>query len=177
MVEGVHRQYPPHLILLVALSLGCSSEPKEAARASAPQGPLAPLMTQHPSATCGKSDRLYDGVFWHPPYQTCLYTAGDTAESAEIDSDSVVVELTNTWTAAPANQAAMFAQAEGELTGRFGPPRRCSPSALEWRQGDTLHILLQIAPVSQVGTEFDEGLYRMTRVARLGPLDAAKWGC
>jgi hypothetical protein len=164
-------------ILLLSLSLGCSAERKAAVQASAPHGPLAPLMTRHASATCGKSDRLYDGVFFHPPYQTCTTGDDDPAESAEIESDSVVVELYNTWTAAPSGRAALFAQAEGDLTGRFGAPRRCSPSALEWRQGDSLHVILQIAPVSQVGTEFDEGLYRMTRLARLGPLDAAQWGC
>ncbi|MDB4915846.1 MAG: hypothetical protein JWM95_3490, partial [Gemmatimonadetes bacterium] len=74
-------------------------------------------------------------------------------------------------------QAGAFSQAQGELTGQFGSPTQCSPTKVEWRQGDSLDVVLWIEPVSQVGTEFDEGPYRMTRVARLGPLDAAVGGC
>jgi hypothetical protein len=134
-------------------------------------------MTQHAAATCGKSGRMYDGVFWHPPYQTCTSALGDSTESAEIDSDSVVVELSSTWTLTPAAQAGAFSQAQSELTSQFGSPTQCSPTKVEWRQGDSLDVVLWIAPASQVGTEFDEGPYRMTRIARLGPLDAAVGGC
>ena len=160
----------------LALVAGCSREPAPAAP-TAPHGPLAALMTRHESSTCTRSDRTYESVFFHPPYQTCATGADDPIESAEIDSDSTVVELYNTWTAPPSGQSAMFSQAEGELTGRFGAPRRCNATTLEWRRGDSLSVLLHIAPVSQVGTEFDEGLYRMTRLARLGPLDESTWGC
>ena len=134
-------------------------------------------MTQHASATCGMSARTYATTFWRPPYQTCSSTLADSAESAEIDADSVVVELTNTWTVAPTDQAGLFSQAEGELTSQFGSPQRCSSSKAEWRRGDSLDMVLQIAPVSQTGTEFDAGPYRMTRIARLGPLDPAVGGC
>lgn len=165
------------LLAAVAFVTACSGGSKAPAAATAPHGPLAALMTRHATATCGKSDRMYDSVFFHPPYQTCTTGDNDPAENAEIDSDSVVVELFNTWTAPPSGQAALFSQGESDLTSRFGTPRRCNANTLEWRQGDSLHVLLQIAPVSQVGTEFDEGPYRMTRLARLGPLDAARWGC
>jgi hypothetical protein len=163
--------------IVVGLLLACSHERKAAVQATAPHGPLAALMTQHAAATCGKSDRTYATTFWHPPYQSCNSTLADSAENAEIDADSVVVELYNTWTVTPAAQAAAFSQAEGELMSRFGTPQRCSPTKSEWRQGDTLDMVLQIAPVSQVGTEFDAGPYRLTRIARLGPLDAAVGGC
>ena len=163
-------------IIAAGLLLACSGEHK-VARVSAPHGPLAALMTQHSAATCGVSTRTYDAIFWHPPYQTCSSTIADATESAEIDADSVVVELYNTWTVTPDAQANLFSQAEGELTSRFGSPTRCSPTKVEWRQGDSLHMVLEIAPVSEVGTEFDKGPYRMTRMARLGPLDPATWGC
>jgi len=163
-------------IIAVGLLLACSAE-RKAASVSAPHGPLAALMTQHASATCGVSARTYETKFWQPPYQTCTSTIADSSESAEIDADSVVVELYNTWTVAPAAQAGLFSQEEGELTSKFGSPRRCSATKVEWRQGDTVHMVLQIAPVSEVGTEFNEGPYRMTRIARLGPLDPATWGC
>ena len=162
--------------IALGLLLACSGE-RKASVAPVVHGPLAALMTQHSSATCGKSDRTYETTFWRPPYQTCVSTSADATESAEIDSDSVVVELTNTWTATPADQASVFSQAEGELTARFGMPQRCSATKVEWRQGDTLDMVLQIAPVSQVGTEFDAGPYRMTRLARLGPLDPSVGGC
>lgn len=157
------------------LLLACSAERKPLAPVV--HGPLASLMTQHSTATCGASDRTYATIFWRPPYQSCRSAIADSTESAEIDSDSVVVELHSTWTVTPAVQASVFSQAEGELTSRFGTARRCSPTKVEWRQGDSLHVVLQIAPVSQVGTEFDEGPYRMTRMARLGPLDPEIWGC
>ena len=164
-------------ILSAAALAACSGKHDKPARAASPHGPLAALMTQHASASCGMSARTYATKFWNPPYQTCSSTIADSSESAEIDADSVVVELSNTWTVAPAAQAGLFSQAEGELTSRFGSPRQCSPSKVEWRLGDTLDLVLQIGPVSQTGTEFDEGPYRMTRMARLGPLDAAVGGC
>lgn len=160
----------------LCLLLACSGERKPSV-APVVHGPLAALMTQHASATCGKSDRTYATIFWHPPYQTCTATSEDWTESAEIDSDSVVVELTNTWKATPADHASVFSQAEGDLTSRFGTPLRCSATKVEWRQGDSLDVVLEIAPVSQVGTELDEGPYRMTRVARLGALDSSLGGC
>ncbi|MEO5815798.1 MAG: hypothetical protein ABIT20_11010 [Gemmatimonadaceae bacterium] len=163
-------------IIAAGVLLGCSGEHKVTA-ASAPHGPLAELMTQHATAACGKSARTYETIFFHPPYQTCTTAVGDSTESAEIDADSMVVELYNTWTVTPAAQASVFSQAEGELTTRFGSPHRCSESKVEWRQGDSLHMVLQIAPVSQVGTELDAGPYRLTRMARLGPLDPSIWGC
>lgn len=134
-------------------------------------------MTQHDAATCGLSGRTYATTFYHPPYQTCSSSTADATESAELDADSVVVELLNTWTTTPAAHASLLSQAEGDLTSRFGAPQRCSETKLQWRQGDSLHVVLQIAPVSEVGTEADEGPYRMTRIARLGPLDPALWGC
>ncbi|MBC7674235.1 MAG: hypothetical protein H7247_17590 [Polaromonas sp.] len=160
-------------IILVA----CSGKRAKAPPTASPHGPLAVLMTQHSAATCGMSARTYAATYWRAPYQTCSSTIADSSESAEIDADSVVVELYNTWTVAPAAQAGLFSQAEGELTSQFGSPRQCSPSKVEWRQGDSLHMVLQIAPVSQTGTEFDAGPYRMTRMARLGPLDPGVWGC
>ena len=163
-------------IIAFGLLLACSGE-RKASVAPAVQGPLAALMTQHASAKCGKSDRTYATPFWRPPYQTCSSANADSTESAEIDSDSVVVELTSTWKFTPAAQTGAFSQAEGELTARFGSPQRCSATKVEWRQADTLDMVLQIAPVSQVGTEFDAGPYRMTRVARLGPLDPSVGGC
>lgn len=163
------------LCLLIAL-VACAGKEKPTTAAKV-NGALVPLMTQHASATCGRSDRTYATPFFHPPYQTCTAETEESTESAEIDSDSVVVELTNTWKATPADQAAVFSRAEGELTSRFGSPQRCSDTKVEWRQGDTVDIVLQIAPVSQVGTEFGEGPYRMTRVARLGPLDPSIGGC
>jgi hypothetical protein len=134
-------------------------------------------MTQHASATCAASDRTYPAIFHQPPYQTCRAGSADSTESAEVDADSLVVELYSTWTVAPAAKESAFSQAEGELTSRFGSPRQCSATKVAWSQGDSLEIGLQIAPASQVGTEFDEGHYRMTRMARLGPLDPATWGC
>jgi hypothetical protein len=163
-------------IIAFGLLLACSGE-KKASVAPVPHGPLAALMTQHASASCGRSDRTYATKFWSPPYQTCTSASDESTESAEIDSDSVVVELTNTWKATPAEQAALFSQAEGDLSGRFGSPQRCSPTKSEWRQGDSLDVVLEIAPVSQVGTEFGEGPYRMTRVARLGAIDPSIGGC
>jgi hypothetical protein len=164
-------------VIAVGLLCACSGERNPSARTAVVHGPLAAIMTQHATATCGKSDRTYPTTFWHPPYQTCSSTTADSAESAEIDADSVVVELYNTWTLTPAAQASAFSQQQSELASRFGSPRQCSATKVEWRQGDSLHMVLQIAPASQVGTEFDEGPYRMTRMARLGPLDAAAWGC
>ena len=165
-------------ILTVGIILAaCSGKRAKAPHTAGPHGPLATLMTQHSGATCGMSARTYASTFWRPPYQTCSSTIADSSESAEIDADSVVVELSNTWTVALAAQANLFAQAEGELASQFGSPKQCSPSKVEWRQGDSLHIVLQIAPVSQTGTEFDAGPYRMTRMARLGPLDPGVWGC
>lgn len=161
----------------LGLLLACSAERKASVLAPVPHGPLAALMTQHGTANCSRSDRTYATPFWRPPYQSCGSTSADSTESAEIDADSVVVELHSTWTVTPAAKAAVFSQAEGELTSRFGSPRRCSPTKVEWRQGDSLDMVLQIAPVSQVGTELDEGPYRMTRIARLGPLDPVLWGC
>ena len=167
------------LLTIVAFSLllACSGKRAKAPPTAAPHGPLAVLMTQHNAATCGMSARTYAATFWRAPDQTCSFPLADSSESAEIDADSVVVELYNTWTVAPAAQAGLFSQAEGELTSQFGSPRQCSPSKVEWRQGDSLHMVLQIAPVSQTGTEFDAGPYRMTRMARLGPLDPGVWGC
>lgn len=164
-------------IVSVGILVACSGKPDKPAHAMSPHGPLAALMTQHASASCGMSARTYATKFWSPPYQTCASTIADSSESAEIDADSVVVELVNTWTVAPTAQASLFSQAEGDLASQFGSPRQCSPTKVEWRQGDSLHMVLQIAPVSQTGTEFDAGPYRMTRIARLGPLDAAIWGC
>ena len=164
-------------ILSIGLLGACSGKHPKAASAGGPHGPLATLMTQHASASCGMSARTYATTFWRPPYQTCSSTIADSSESAEIDADSVVVELYNTWTVAPTAQAGLFSQAEGGLTSQFGSPKQCSPTKVEWRQGDTLDMVLQVAPVSQTGTEFDAGPYRITRIARLGPLDAATWGC
>ena len=164
-------------LVSVGILVACSSKRDKPAHAPVPHGPLAALMTQHSSASCGMSARTYATKFWSPPYQTCSSTIADSSESAEIDADSVVVELVNTWTVAPTAQASLFSQAEGELASQFGSPKQCSPSKVEWRQGDSLDMVLQIAPVSQTGTEFDAGPYRMTRIARLGPLDAAVWGC
>ena len=164
-------------IIAISLLLACSGKHTKPAGALAPHGPLAALMTQHASATCGMSARSYATTFWRAPYQTCSSTLADSAESAEIDADSVVVELTNTWTVGPTAQAGLFSQAEGELTSQFGSPQRCNTSKSEWRRGDTLDLVLQIAPVSQTGTEFDAGPFRMTRIGRLGPLDAAVGGC
>ncbi len=166
----------PITTFTLGMLMACSGEPKTSAAATI-HGPLAPLMTQHGSATCGKSARTYDAPFWRPPYQTCNAVNGDSTENAEIDSDSVVVELSSTWKVAPADKGTAFSQAEGELMTRFGSPQRCSPTSVAWHQGDTLNIVLQIAPVSQVGTEFDEGPYRLTRVARLGALDPSVGGC
>lgn len=163
--------------IALGLLLACSAERKASVLIPVPHGPLAAIMTHHGTATCGRSDRTYATTFWRPPYQSCLSEIGDSTESAEIDSDSVVVELYSTWTVTPAAATGVFTQAEGELTSRFGSPHRCSPTKVEWRQGDSLDMVLQIAPVSQVGTEFDEGPYRMTRMARLGPLDPVLWGC
>ena len=163
--------------IAVGLLLACSGKKTKSAHAPSPNGPLAALMTQHAVATCGMSARSYATTFWRAPYQTCSSTIADSSESAELDADSVVVELTNTWTVGPTAQAGLFSQAEGELTSQFGSPQRCSPSKSEWRRGDSLDLVLQIAPVSQTGTEFDAGPYRMTRIARLGPLDAAVGGC
>ncbi|MDB4892684.1 MAG: hypothetical protein JWL61_4539 [Gemmatimonadetes bacterium] len=163
-------------IIAFCAIVACSGE-RKASVAAKVNGPLVALMTQHASATCGRSDRTYATIFFHPPYQTCTTANDDSTESAEIDSDSVVVELTNTWKAAPADQATVFSQAEGDLTSRFGMPQRCSATKVEWRQGDSLDVVLQIAPVSQVGTEFNEGPYRMTRVARLGAIDPSIGGC
>ncbi len=163
-------------ILPGVVILGCSRHDKPA-RAAVVHGPLAALMTQHASASCAMSARTYASTFWRAPYQTCSSTSADSTESAEIDADSVVVELYNTWTVAPTAQAGLFSQAEGELTSQFGSPKQCSASKVEWRQGDSLDMVLQIAPVSQTGTEFDAGPYRLTRIARLGPLDAATGGC
>ena len=139
-------------IIVAGLLLACSGKKTEPARAQTPHGPLASLMTQHTSASCGMSARTYATTFWRAPYQTCSSTLADSAESAEIDADSVVVELTNTWTVAPTAQAGLFSQAEGELTSQFGSPQRCSASKAEWRRGDSLDMVLQIAPVSQAGT-------------------------
>ncbi|MEO8333983.1 MAG: hypothetical protein ABI664_03360 [bacterium] len=163
-------------IIAVGLLLACSREHK-AAVAPVVHGPLAALMTQHGTAACGVSGRTYESTFFRPPYQTCSSASADATETAEIDSDSVVVELNNTWTVTPAAQSSVFSQAEGELTARFGSPQRCSETKVQWREGDSLHMVLQIAPVSDVGTEFDAGPYRLTRMARLGPLDPATWGC
>lgn len=164
-------------ILAAGILAACSGKRAKVPHSAAPHGPLAALMTQHSAATCSMSARTYSATFWRPPYQTCSSTIADSSESAEIDADSVVVELTNTWTVAPAAQAGLFSQAEGELASQFGSPKQCSSSKVEWRQGDSLHIVLQMAPVSQTGTEFDAGPYRMTRMARLGPLDPGVWGC
>ena len=163
-------------IIVLALVVACS-ERKAPERVQVAHGPLAGIMTQHSSATCGRSDRTYATIFRRPPYQTCTSTVGDSTESAEVDSDSLVVELQNTWTVAPADTGSVFAREEGNLTGAFGSPQRCSETSLQWRQGDSLHMVLRIAPVSEVGTEFNEGPYRMTRMARLGPLDLGVWGC
>jgi hypothetical protein len=163
--------------IAISLLFACSTDRKAAARVAVPHGPLAVLMTQHASATCARSARTEATGSWRPPIQSCSSDVGDSGERAEIDADSLVVELYDTWMAAPAAQAALFSQAAGELTGRFGMPSRCSATKVEWRQGDTLDIVLQIAPASQVGTEFDEGPYRMTRIARLGPLDPSLGGC
>ena len=166
----------PTTIALCVL-LACSTERKPSAVARGAHGPLAALMTQHSVATCSRSDRTYESTFWRPPYQTCRSAIADSTESAEIDADSVVVELYNAWTVAPADKASVFSRAEGDISSQFGAPQRCSETKLQWRQADTLVMVLQIAPASQVGTEFDEGPYRMTRMARLGPLDPAVWGC
>ena len=162
---------------VVALTAVACSGDKQQKVAAAVHGPIAMLMTQHGSAACEKSGRTYPTIFWHPPYQTCIASTSDSTETAEIDSDSVVVEVYNTWALTPANHAAAFSQAVGELETRFGSPHRCSDTAMEWRQGDSLHMVIQVKPVSAVGTEFDEGPWRMTRIARLGPLDPANWGC
>lgn len=134
-------------------------------------------MSLHGDATCEVSGRTYATKFWQPPYQACRASSGDMTESAEIDADSVVVELYNTWALTPANHAATFSQAESELSQLFGNSHQCSATKSEWRLADTLHIVLQVKPVSDVGTEFDEGPWRMTRIARLGPLDPGTWGC
>ena len=166
------------LTAVVALiAIACSGEQKKPGAAAAPHGPLAALMTQHAGAACGKSDRTYETKFYQPPYQTCSASSGDATESAEIDADSVVVEVYNTWALTPANHAAAFADQMSQLETRFGSPHQCSDTKAEWRQGDTLHMVLQVKPVSEVGTETDEGPWRMTRIARLGPLDPALWGC
>jgi hypothetical protein len=163
-------------IIAFGVILACSGE-RKASVAAKINGPLVALMTQHASATCGRSDRTYATTFYRPPYQTCTTATEDSTESAEIDSDSVVVELTNTWKAAPVDQVAVFADEERNLTSRFGSPKYCSATKAEWKQGDSLDVVLEIAPVSQVGTEFNEGLYRMTRVARLGAIDPSIGGC
>jgi hypothetical protein len=162
--------------VLIALA-ACARGERDTAAAAVIHGPLAELMTQHATAGCGVSTRTYETIFWHPPYQACLSKTAELTEAAEIDSDSLVVELYNTWELTPANHASTFAQAEGDLKQRFGIPRQCNENTVEWRQGDSLHVVLQVKPASQVGTEFDEGPWRMTRLARLGPLDPAEWGC
>ena len=166
-----------YAIVAAILLLACSGKGTKSAHAPAVHGPLAALMAHHATASCGMSARSYAVTFWRPPYQTCSSEMTDSTESAEIDSDSVVVELYNSWTVPPTAQAGLFSQAEGELTSQFGSPRRCSASKVEWRQGDSLDMVLQVAPVSQTGTEFDAGPYRLTRLARLGPLDPAVGGC
>jgi hypothetical protein len=165
-----------HTALVVLVVAACSGDHKPVA-IPVPHGPLAALMTQHGTSICEKSTRTYATTFFRPPYQACGSGDADSTESAEIDADSVVVELYNTWALTPANHATAFAQAESDVSRQLGDSRRCSATKAEWRQGDTLHIVLQVKPVSDVGTEFDEGPWRMTRIARLGPLDPAKWGC
>lgn len=163
------------VVLLLALA-ACSREHAASAPAVV-HGPLAPLMSQHATASCGMSPRTYATIFWHPPYQACLTKSADSTEAAEIDSDSLVVELYNTWELTPASHAAAFSAVEADLAHRFGNPHQCGANTMEWRQGDTLHIVLQAKPASEVGSEFDEGPWRMIRLARLGPLDPAEWGC
>ena len=162
---------------LLVLLVGCGRDKPAPAAPTAPRGPLAPLMTQHGTAVCGPSDRSYATPFWRPPYTQCRTPVADTMETVEIDADSMVIEVYDSWTLTPAAHAAAYSQAEADLTARFGIPRRCSDTRAEWRQGDTLDVALQVRPASEVGTEFDEGPWRLTRIARLGPLDPADWGC
>jgi hypothetical protein len=165
-----------HTVLVALAVVACSGDHKPAA-IPVPHGPLAALMTQHGTSICERSTRTYPNAFFRPPYQACSSGDADSTESAEIDADSVVVELYNTWALTPANHASGFAQAEADVSRVLGDSRECSATKAEWRKGDTLHVVLQVKPVSDVGTEFDEGPWRMTRIARLGPLDPAKWGC
>ena len=163
--------------ILTLLALAACSREKAASAPAVVHGPLAGLMAQHATASCGMSPRTYATVFWHPPYQACLTKSADSTEAAEIDSDSLVVELYNTWELTPANHAEAFSRVEADLAHRFGTPRQCNANTMEWRQGDTLHVVLQAKPASEVGTELDEGPWRLTRLARLGPLDPVEWGC
>ena len=162
---------------LTLLAFAACSREKAVSAPAAVHGPLAGLMAQHATASCGMSPRTYATVFWHPPYQACLTKSADATEAAEIDSDSLVVELYNTWELTPANHAEAFSRVEADLAHRFGTPRQCNANTVEWRQGDTLHVVLQAKPASEVGTELDEGPWRLTRLARLGPLDPVEWGC
>ena len=164
---------------LVMLFLAACDRRGASATSLTLRGPLVPLVVHAPSslATCREEVIQYAQPFWRAPYQICG-TADDVDETLELDADSVAISLYSTWNVARAARDAEFTRLEAATAKVLGPGRRCGPRKIEWRSADTLHAILQLRPVgSDVGDLEMSPTWKITRVARLGPLDPVTWGC
>jgi hypothetical protein len=106
----------------------------------------------------------------------CTSEVDGRRENITVDADSVVTDLYSSETVPSAERTTALAHVVRELTPIFGPPRACAPTKYEWKHGDSLHVVVQTTPLSDVGPD-TSGPWRLVRVMRLGPLDARTWAC
>ena len=165
--------------LLAILFLLACDRPRTSAPVFALRGPLVPLVARMPTglAACRRELIEYAQPFWRAPYQVCGTDAEGVEETLELDSDSVAVSLYSRWRVTRAMRDAEFARVEKATAQVLGPGRWCSPRKVEWRGSDTLHAILQLTPEGDVGDLEESPTWKITRLARLGPLDPATWGC
>lgn len=161
--------------LLIA---GCGQERADGSTVAL-HGPLVPLLSQPPAtlASCREKPISYASPFWRAPYRICDTDAGALAEAIELDADTVAVQVYSTWQVSRGARDAQFTKLATATEKVLGPGRRCSARKVEWRHGDSLHAILQVVPEGDVGDLELSPSWRITRLARLGPLDSQTWGC
>ena len=173
-------QDPPvrRIVLLLACLAACQ---RQGAPGSTLQlrGALVPLIEHAPIslASCPSRTTEYSRPFWRAPYRDCGADQSSGFERLEVDADSVLTELHNTWRVDRAERERQFQRRVAEMARVLGQGRRCNARQWEWRRGDSLHAILQIVPEGDVGPDEASHVWKITRLARLGPLDATTWAC
>jgi hypothetical protein len=165
------------LLVTALLTTSCRAD-RPAGAALRLRGPLAPLAVRAPAtlAGCAADSTRYSPPFRAWPYRLCAVETSGGHEFIQVDADSVLTQAYFTSRVSRAEREVRFREWEREMARVLGPGRRCGPRTVEWRRGDSLHAVLQVAPESDVGPEASP-TWRITRLMRLGPLDPTTWAC
>ena len=180
------------LSFLIAAIVACATEPRVAAKPSL-HGSLATFVDPKPAslAHCTPSNRTYASPFWRAPYLECRDSLSDGSQLIELDSDTVVTELTRVWDIPGGTlQQSVWDREAGRLIAAFGPPRRAvnvpsngAPAKLAlahwqthcavWRGADSVTAALRLSPTTDVTSAMAGSGWRLVRSVRNGPLSDA----